>query len=123
MAKSFLGEDTGEYVGEIPAAGYKLVIEEIEISKTGETARTAGGKMYKARFRVAEPKKNAGAVCFDNFVVGTEDDLRAKMKETWVGSPGSKKLKRLLKRASVACIDGDEEEWMDAAQGQEVCAH
>jgi len=122
MAKAFLGE-TQEFSGPVPAGGYKCVIESIERGVTSENARTPNVRQYTAELVVTEPKKNAGTRLMDWFQVGTEDDPKAKQQETWNGSIGAKKLKRLLKRASVAAQDGDDEEWMDAAQGQEVCCH
>lgn len=122
MPKSFFSE-TEEYSGPVPAAGYKLVIEEIERGVTGENAQTPGAKKYTARLRVVEPKKYAGSTVYDTFTIGTEDDPKARDQETWRSSLGAKKLFRLLKRAGVPAKDGDDEEWMDAAQGQEICAH
>jgi len=122
MAKSFFG-GTDEYVGAVPAGGYKCRIEEIERTVTSENARTPGVKQYRANLRVIEPKKNAGAPLSDWFQIGTEDDPKGRDQATWQQSLGAKKLVRLLKRAGVAARDGDDEEWMDAAQGQEICVH
>jgi len=95
----------------------------IERGKTSEQAQTPGAKKYTAALKVIEPKKHAGSALFDTFTIGNEDDPKAQLQETWASSAGAKKLKRLLKRAGVPAVDGDDEEWMDAAQGQEVCAH
>lgn len=122
MSKSFFGE-VQEYSGPVPAGGYKCVIEEIERGVTGERAQNPGAKRYAARLRVVEPKKYGGSVLMDYFTIGTEDDPKARDQATWNTSLGAKRLFRLLKRAGVAAKDGDDEEWMDAAQGQEVCAH
>lgn len=122
MPRSFFSE-TEEYSGPVPAGGYKMVIEEVERGVTGENAQTPGAKKYTARLRVVEPKKYAGSMVFDTFTIGTEDDPKGREQETWRSSLGAKKLFRLLKRAGVPAKDGDDEEWMDAAQGQEVCAH
>ena len=122
MAKSWFSE-TQEWSGPVPAGGYKCVIEEIERGVTGEQAQTPGAKRYAARLRVVEPKKHQGSVIIDWFTIGTEDDPKARDQATWNQSLGAKRLFRLLKRAGVAAKDGDDEEWMDAAQGQEVCCH
>jgi hypothetical protein len=122
MPKSFFG-GVDEYSGPVPSGGYKCVIEEIERGVTGENAKTPGSKKYTARLRVVEPKRYAGTAIFDTFTIGTEDDPKGRDQETWRTSLGAKKLFRLLKRAGVPAKDGDDEEWMDAAQGQEVCAH
>src|SRR5215468_5929311 len=116
MAKAYLG-DTEEYTSAVLAGGYKLVIESLERSATSENAITPNVRQYVADLRIVLPKKNAGARVMDWFQVGTEDDPKAKQKETWQQSPGAKKLKRLLKKAGVANLDGDDEEWMDAARG------
>src|SRR5262245_8962233 len=123
MAKSYLG-GTEEYSGPVPAGGYKCVIESIEKGKTGPNSQVPGLMRYEVRLRITEPKKYGGSAVMDWFTIGTEDDPRAREPETWRnGGLGVKKLARLLKRAGVAAKDGDDEEWMDAAAGQEVCAH
>jgi hypothetical protein len=122
MPKSWFS-DTEEFTGPVPSGGYKLTIEEIERGVNGENAQVPGARRYMAVLRVAEPKKYAGTVVRDYFTIGTEDDPKGREQETWRTSLGAKKLVRLLKRAGVAARDGDDEEWQDAAQGQEVCAH
>jgi hypothetical protein len=122
MPRSWFSE-TEEYTGPVPSGGYKLQIEEIERGVNGENAQVPGAKRYMAVLRVTEPKKYAGTIVRDYFTIGTEDDPKARDQETWRTSAGAKKLVRLLKRAGIAARDGDDEEWQDAAQGQEVCAH
>lgn len=122
MAKSFFS-GTEEWSGPVPTGGYKCVVEEIERGVTGENARTPGAKKYTARVRIVEPKRHAGAAIFDTFTIGSEEDPKAREQQTWDNSFGAKKLFRLLKRAGVPARDGDDEDWMDAAKGQEVCAH
>jgi hypothetical protein len=120
MAKTFLGK-TKEAVGTLPAMGMKAVIEEIEKGETGENAATPGALMYSAVLRVTEPERFKGAIVRDWFPIGTKDDKKAKREETWKRSEaGPGKLLRLLKRAGVAITD-DDEEWMEAAEGAEVC--
>jgi hypothetical protein len=120
MARSFLGK-TKEAVGVLPPMGVKCVIEEIEKGETGENAATPGCLMYTATLRVTEPDRFKGASLRDWFTIGTAQDKRAKREETWrrsEGGPG--RLVRMLKRAGVAISD-DDEEWMEAAEGAEVC--
>ena len=120
MARSFLGK-TKEAVGVMPAMGMKVQIEEIERGETGENATNPGALMYTAIFRVIEPEQFKGATLREWFTIGTKDDRRGKREETWhrsEGGPG--RLVRMLKRAGVAITD-DDEEWMEAAEGSEVC--
>jgi hypothetical protein len=120
MARSFLGK-TKEAVGVMPAMGMKVAVEEIERTETGENSATPGALMYVGTLRVLEPEQFKGATLRDWFLIGTKDDKRAKREETWrrsEGGPG--RLVRMLKRAGVATSD-DDEEWMEGAQGAEVC--
>jgi hypothetical protein len=120
--RSHLGK-TREAQGVIPAMGVKCEIEEIERTETGENSQTPGMLMYQATFRVLEPEMYVGSSLRDWFVIGTKDDKRAKQAGTWEraeGGPG--RLARLLKRAGVPNAD-DDEEWMDAAAGQQICMH
>src|SRR5215510_14036210 len=105
----------------MPAMGMKVQIEEIERGETGENATNPGALMYTAIFRVLEPEQFKGATLREWFTIGTKDDRRGKREETWhrsEGGPG--RLVRMLKRAGVAITD-DDEEWMEAAEGSEVC--
>lgn len=118
--RTWLGK-TKEAMGVLPAMGVKAIIEEIEKGVTGENAATPGALMYTVTLRVIEPDRFKGASLRDWFPIGTKDDRGAKREETWrrsEGGPG--KLVRMLKRAGIAIVD-DDEEWMEAAEGQEVC--
>lgn len=118
--RTYLGK-TKEAVGVMPAMGMKVVIDEIERGETGENAANPGALMYTATFRVVEPERFKGATIREWFTIGTHEDRRGKRDETWrrsEGGPG--RLVRLLKRAGVAITD-DDEEWMEAAEGAEVC--
>jgi hypothetical protein len=120
MAKTFLGK-TKEAVGTLPAMGMKAVIEEIEKGETGENAATPGALMYSAVLRVTEPERFKGATLRDWFPIGTKDDKKAKREETWKRSEGGPgRLVRMLRRAGVAITD-DDDEWMEASEGAEVC--
>jgi len=112
---------TKEAVGVMPAMGMKVVIDEIERGETGENAANPGALMYTATFRVIEPEQFKGATLREWFTIGTREDRRGKREETWrrsEGGPG--RLVRMLKRAGVAITD-DDEEWMEASEGAEVC--
>jgi hypothetical protein len=116
--RSFLGR-TKEAQGVLPAMGVKCEIDEIERTQTNEKNHL----MYMAILRVTEPAQFAGHQLREWYVIGTDDDPKAKRPETWErteGGPG--RLARLLKRAGVPTAD-DDEEWMDAAAGQEICVH
>jgi hypothetical protein len=120
MAKVFLMK-TKEAVGVLPAMGLKVVIEEIEKGETGENAATPGALMYSAILRVTEPERFKGATLRDWFPIGTKDDKKAKREETWKRSEGGPgRLVRMLRRAGVAITD-DDDEWMEASEGAEVC--
>jgi hypothetical protein len=120
--RSFLSK-TREAMGVMPAMGVKMEIEEIERTETGESSATPGCLMYQASFRITEPARYAGSGLRDWFVIGTKEDRRAKRAETWErGEAGPGRLNRLLKRAGVPAAE-DDEEWMEAAAGQEVCTH
>jgi hypothetical protein len=121
MARTFLSK-TKEAVGIMPAMGVKCVVEEIEKGETGENAATPGALMYTAMLRIVEPARFKGAMLRDWFTIGTRDDKKAKRDETWQRSEGGAgRLARLFKRAGVAISD-DDEEWMEAIEGAEVCA-
>lgn len=122
MARSFFGK-TREAQGVMPAMGVKAEIEEIERSETGENSQTPGCLMYVVSLRVVEPPEYRGFTVRDWLTIGTKDDKRAKRAETWERSEaGPGRLLRLLKRAGVPEAD-DDEEWMSAAENQEVCLH
>ena len=120
--RSFIGEPR-EKVGVLPAMGVKLEIEQFERGETGENSQNPGCLMYTLTARITEPEQFSGMTVRDWFTVGTRDDKRAKKAETWERSEGGAgALFRCLKRAGVATSE-DDEEWMDAAEGAEVCAH
>ena len=120
--RSFMGEPR-EKVGVLPAMGVKLEIEQFERGETGENSQNPGCLMYSMTARITEPEQYSGMTVRDWFTVGTKDDKRAKKAETWERSEGGAgALFRCLKRAGVATSE-DDEEWMDAAEGAEVCAH
>src|SRR6516164_4759802 len=117
MGQSHLGK-TKESVGVIPAMGVKLKIDTLErqFSKTKKL-------MYALRAEVMEPEDYEGLVLMEWFVIGTDQDPKASKEKTWKnaeGGPG--RLKRLLVRSGTPLSD-DDEEWCEAAEGQEVCAH
>jgi len=120
--RSFMGEPR-EKVGVLPAMGVKLEIESFERGETGENSQNPGCLMYTMTARITEPEQYSGMTVRDWFTIGTRDDKRAKKAETWERSEGGAgALFRCLKRAGVATSE-DDEEWMDAAEGAEVCAH
>lgn len=123
--KSYFSE-TEEFQGPVPAGGYKLRIESIERSKTGPNSQNPGALMYVGSFRIVEPKRHAGAQLRKWFVIGNDDDPKGRQQETWQSELGAKRLWNLLKRAGLAGMaskNTDDEEWMEAAEGREVCAH
>ncbi len=122
MGKSYFDE-ADEERGSLPAlTGALLGITGIERSKTGEKAKNPGLRMYVVDLKVKEPKKYTNAGVRDWIVVGTADDPFAKKPETWKRSEGGPgRLKRLLTRSGTALTD-DDEEWMEAAVGNEVVA-
>jgi hypothetical protein len=118
MGKSHFKE-TEEQRGSLPAmTGALLEIVEIERAKTKEK----GLRMYVVELKVVEPKEFANSTVRDWIVVGTEDDPLAKQPQTWARSEaGPGRLKRLLTRSGTALSD-DDEEWMEAAAGNQVVA-
>ena len=123
MGKSFF-EDTEEQKGSLPAlTGALLTIKSIERTKTGENSKNPGCRMYVVEAGIVEPKKYSGMTLRDWIVVGTADDPLAKEKETWTNGSekGPGRLKRLLVRSGTA-LSEDDEEWMEAAEGQQFVA-
>lgn len=118
MGKSHFKE-TEEQRGSLPAmTGALLEITEIERAKTKEK----GLRMYVVQLSVVEPKEFAGSTITDWIVVGTEADPLAKQPATWARSEkGPGRLKRLLTRSGTPLSD-DDEEWMEAATGNQVVA-
>lgn len=122
MARTYI-DKSKEQQGTVPRGGYKLEITGLEITKTGETSRTPGCKMYALQFKVVKPESHKGMMLRDWMVVGTADDPRAKREETWdVATGGPAKMKRLLARSG-ADVSEDDEEWEDQLIGRTVVAH
>jgi hypothetical protein len=119
VGKSFF-EDTEEQSGSIKAlTGALLEITSIERSKTKEK----GLRMYVMDYKIVEPKKYAGFTLRDWIVVGTDTDPLAKEKATWTegSEKGPGKLKRVLTRSGTP-LSEDDEEWMEAAAGNQFVA-
>jgi len=119
VGKSFF-EETEEQSGSIKAlTGALLEITSIERSKTKEK----GLRMYVMDYKIVEPKKYAGFMLRDWIVVGTETDPLAKEKGTWTegSEKGPGKLKRVLLRSGTP-LSEDDEEWMEAAAGNQFIA-
>src|SRR6266404_3874421 len=98
----------------VPDGGYLASIANLEVSQTGNNAKTPGAKMFKAMYSIKEPKEYKGVPLFDNFVIGNEDDPDATKTSTWKASRGAKALKKLLTAAQVP-LEGEEEDICDAA--------
>jgi len=117
-------KDTDEQRGQVPSCtGALLEIVKIEKGKTGERAKNPGCLKYTPEFKIVEPKELKNMRVFDNrIVIGTPEDPRGKKQETWdnqEGGPG--RLKRLMVRSGTPITD-DDEEWMEAAEGNQVVA-
>src|SRR6516162_8907156 len=94
MGTSYLGK-TKESVGTIPAMGVKLKIDSLERGES-KTKKL----MYTGAFEVVEPEDYAGLRLMEWFLIGTDEDPKAKKEKTWrnaEGGPG--RLKRLLVRS------------------------
>ena len=102
----------------LDAGAYELTIENVEeaLSKTDKL-------MYKAELRVAGPNgvPGIGMPQFENFVIGTDEDLNADDPNTWLKSRGASRLKQLLKAAQVE-IGDDVDECIAQALGQSIVA-
>jgi hypothetical protein len=117
MATTYL-ESTKEYKGVIPPMGVKLRIDELE-----RTESKSGKLMYVLTAEIVEPEDYANVTLKEWIVIGTDKDKKAKKEATWKsaeGGPG--RLKRLLARSGTP-LSNDDDEWMEAAQGNLVCAH
>ena len=87
----------------LPDGMYNVYVESFEesFSKTGKL-------MYRSRYRVEEPDQFANMVLFDNYVIGTEDDLTGEDPDTWKGSFGAKKMKQIRNATGITAEDVDE---------------
>jgi len=87
--------------GEIPDSG---VLPDCTVLTEGQELRvevtSTGKKMYVMQASVAEGDYS-GQYIFENFVIGTDDDPGAMQLETWKKSVGARRLKGLLKAASI----------------------
>ncbi|MAH44283.1 hypothetical protein CMI37_00535 [Candidatus Pacearchaeota archaeon] len=99
----------------VPTNMYLASVETMERSETkGPTANNpnaklpAGCLMYTATFRIAEPTAHAGLPLFDNYTIGTNDDLEANDPETWKASVGARRWEAVLKAAGVQSDDEDD---------------
>ena len=69
----------------LPEQLYKLEIDNME-----ETASGGGKYMIKGTFKVLEPEAQKGLLYFENFVIGSDDDLGADDPKTWANAVGGR---------------------------------
>lgn len=83
---------------------YLFAVDSIEETTTNPEKGIAR-LMYKATFKVQEPKEFAGVPYFDYYVIGSNDDPKAAEGATWLNSIGAKRFKRLAKAVLVPITD------------------
>lgn len=101
----------------VPDNGYILEIHKVEPSTT-----KTGKKSYKAQLKVVEGKYK-GAMLFENFTIGNDEDPEAEEPDTWNASMGAKQFKQMVEKSGVDLDDdADEEDVCNALKGARVYA-
>jgi hypothetical protein len=100
----------------LPEQLYKLEIDNME-----ETASGGGKYMIKGTFKVLEPEAQKGLLYFENFVIGSDDDLGADDPKTWANAVGAKIWKQVIDKAGVPKT-GAVDLVCSQAKGQQVLA-
>ena len=109
--------------GVMPSMGVKIEIEEIEKTETGPNSQTPGCLAYIGHFRVIEPPQYKGRRLSEYFMIGTKEDKRAKLDETWNRPEmGPGRLLCVMEKAQVP-NDDDDDVWRPAAEGMTCYAH
>lgn len=99
-----------------PDGAYHVKIAELgEETMKGDNPKL----MYRAEFRIVEPKAFANMPKYENFVWGTDDDPNADDPETSKKSVGARRMKSMLKAAQVQFVP-DMDELCAAAVGNEL---
>lgn len=89
----------------LEAGHYLFKIQDI---KEIQDERHPGVLIYRADLVVEEPSDVEGAMHFERFQIGTDEDPEAKESQTRRKSIAARQLKALLKAAQVPMLDTDE---------------
>jgi hypothetical protein len=100
--------------GSVLDSGYYLLRTHLTPDETA-----AGKFMIKGDFTVVEPVECEGRHYFENFVIGTNDDLDAADPQTWKTSVGARIFNNVLDMTGIVKTD-DVEKNCDLADGQLV---
>ena len=96
VADGFFPWDAIPDSGVLPDGAFQARGESLEVTVT-----STGKKMYSMQGIVEQPEEYSGMRFFENFVIGMDDDPMATQESTWKKSVGARRLKQLLKAASV----------------------
>lgn len=96
---------TGEAVPiQEPPARKKLISGTVEVSVEELTAGLTSRKslfQVSGTFRVVNPPEYAGALIWENFVIGDDEDTQALKLETWGRTVGGSRFRKLADRLKV----------------------
>lgn len=113
MSMKIPWDDIGE-----PGSSFDIGLAYLFEIEDAELTESKGGKaMVKVMFRCMEP--DPGAIYYDNYTLGSDDDPEAKDPATLTKAYGMKLLKKMLSQAG-AKLGSDMEKVLDRAKGRKV---
>jgi len=120
MGRKWAPDDIPDSV-QLPDQTYHFKVEEIEETETAGRDGKAKKLMYVAHMVVLAPKQYKGLKFNDNFVIGSDEDPKAKDPDTWKAAIGSRRMKDLFKAAKVT-LKPDLDACREECEGNEVVA-